>query len=165
MHDKAAKLACCLVPCLHVEGPAGVFVCPCMCFCLCLSVCVPVWQACLCCWRCQVPTCTLLASVTATQPCCMCISTDHCVTQRLCSEDCVVLALQGTHVTSGHCSAVVVGTGAATAIGKIRDAMAASQVSGFHTTLITLFEQPRTAQDSTLVTQHISNTVLNSTGG
>jgi hypothetical protein len=37
-------------------------------------------------------------------------------------------ALQGTHVTSGHCRAVVVGTGAATAIGKIRDAMAASQV-------------------------------------
>ncbi len=37
--------------------------------------------------------------------------------------------LQGTHVTSGRCRAVVVGTGASTAIGKIRDAMVASQVT------------------------------------
>jgi magnesium-transporting ATPase (P-type) len=36
---------------------------------------------------------------------------------------------QGTHVTSGRCRAVVVGTGTSTAIGKIRDAMVASQVS------------------------------------
>lgn len=35
---------------------------------------------------------------------------------------------QGTHITSGRCRAVVVGTGAATAIGRIRDAMVASQV-------------------------------------
>lgn len=32
-------------------------------------------------------------------------------------------------MTSGRCRAVVVGTGASTAIGKIRDAMVASQVS------------------------------------
>ncbi|WIA41984.1 hypothetical protein OEZ86_009286 [Tetradesmus obliquus] len=42
-------------------------------------------------------------------------------------QDKVNLLFSGTHVTSGHCRAVVVGTGAATAIGKIRDAMAASQ--------------------------------------
>jgi magnesium-transporting ATPase (P-type) len=57
------------------------------------------------------------------------------VTNLLC-----LVCLQGTHVTSGHCRAVVVGTGAATAIGKIRDAMAASQVSvTSHHIVVTLF--------------------------
>ena len=48
--------------------------------------------------------------------------------------------LQGTHVTSGRCKAVVVGTGASTAIGKIRDAMVASQVRCFAPGLAYLLE-------------------------
>ncbi|KAF8059661.1 CA1 [Scenedesmus sp. PABB004] len=43
------------------------------------------------------------------------------------AQDKVNMLFSGTHVTSGRCRAVVVGTGAATAIGRIRDAMVASQ--------------------------------------
>jgi magnesium-transporting ATPase (P-type) len=50
--------------------------------------------------------------------------------QVLCCSLCLLCVLsQGTHVTSGRCRAVVVGTGTSTAIGRIRDAMVASQVS------------------------------------
>eukprot|EP00878_Enallax_costatus_P002773 GHUV01002963.1.p2 GENE.GHUV01002963.1~~GHUV01002963.1.p2 ORF type:complete len:560 (+),score=121.05 GHUV01002963.1:3990-5669(+) len=42
-------------------------------------------------------------------------------------QDKVNILFSGTHITSGRCRAIVVGTGASTAIGKIRDAMVASQ--------------------------------------
>lgn len=73
--------------------------------------------------------CCFFPTVSSIQPCI--VHSHHISLHSEAGHACCVLSwlMQGTHVTSGRCRAVVVGTGTATAIGRIRDAMVASQVS------------------------------------